>query len=637
MNKFSDDQKSRLVATFAEVDALLMRATHYLDPVALRSPFSPHHADVTPTQHHLIAQKARSVRTAMQAILARHQITLPRPIQSAAQVCRSAINQAVIAIEGLGPGYVSDHGPVSDEIEAELNRIVSELIDMVLAMENHLSPRMDIDVFDRLARLDQRRPAVRSLMELGRSVDAHHLTHLRIPLEALVDRLEADDFEIAVFGRVNAGKSSLVNCLLELDVLPTGALPMTAVPVFVTYGVKPSGRAEFADAIDDVFELGRLAEFAAEQFNPANDAHVTRLRIEIPAPRLKDGITLVDMPGIGFNAEAEALSSGMPRCDLGIVLIDATGSLAMEDAVVVEALRAAGSTVMVLLAKADRLAFDDRWKIYGYVCRELQSRTGANCPVYLVSTTGDDPVLCNDWITRGLDSCLQQRRRLKDVSIDAKIGALRNAVNEVLTRERAPAAQALRPLEIPAATESVIERVHAMLDAALSRRSMAEAESVKQATALIDEVAHNGAVLWQSGAGAPSIDIATLVSASLEARAGGVALVCVSGPLVGSRSLAQRANALSALRLDRQCVAAIFRTVGSMARGASGRPTAKLHRRKSRVVSTRRRRRRIAGITARQRKTGQDSAPWHFRGMSVGTTQESTRSSTNLTTGCWRI
>ena len=62
-----------------------------------------------------------------------------------------------------------------------------------------------------------------------------------------------------------------------------------------------------------------------EQENPGNTKHVTRLLVKIPAPRLSSGIVLVDTPGLGSLATtgaAETLAY-LPRCDLGIVLIDA--------------------------------------------------------------------------------------------------------------------------------------------------------------------------------------------------------------------------------------------------------------------------------------------------------------------------
>ena len=41
----------------------------------------------------------------------------------------------------------------------------------------------------------------------------------------LLDRMEGAAFEVGVFGRVSSGKSSLLNYILQTDVLPIGVTP----------------------------------------------------------------------------------------------------------------------------------------------------------------------------------------------------------------------------------------------------------------------------------------------------------------------------------------------------------------------------------------------------------------------------
>lgn len=46
-----------------------------------------------------------------------------------------------------------------------------------------------------------------------------------------------EPIQVAVVGQFSSGKSSFLNALLELDILPTGAVPVTAKPIFIRYGV----------------------------------------------------------------------------------------------------------------------------------------------------------------------------------------------------------------------------------------------------------------------------------------------------------------------------------------------------------------------------------------------------------------
>ncbi|MCK7495977.1 MAG: dynamin family protein [Comamonadaceae bacterium] len=231
MIKFTTRHTARLAATFARVDDLLTEAIHRVDLAALRSPFSKYVADVTPVQQQLIFDYAQRVRAAMRAIGERHNIPLPQPTASALLACRTALNDAVTAAEELGPSYMCAYGPLTGELEAELNRVVPQLLDMLDQMEGFIALEEGADLRARVDRLSRTRPDTRLLDELARVIAEHGLAQFNAPLEALIERFEADDFEVAVFGRTNSGKSTLVNRLLGAEIVPAGAMPVTTVPV----------------------------------------------------------------------------------------------------------------------------------------------------------------------------------------------------------------------------------------------------------------------------------------------------------------------------------------------------------------------------------------------------------------------
>jgi len=59
----------------------------------------------------------------------------------------------------------------------------------------------------------------------SRIITAHGLVEFRGTLSMLLDRMEGAAFEVGVFGRVSSGKSSLLNYILQTDVLPIGVTP----------------------------------------------------------------------------------------------------------------------------------------------------------------------------------------------------------------------------------------------------------------------------------------------------------------------------------------------------------------------------------------------------------------------------
>src|SRR5579875_3518748 len=57
-------------------------------------------------------------------------------------------------------------------------------------------------------------------------------------IQQLLADLAEDVFRLAVFGKYNRGKSTLMNALLGMERLPTGILPLTSVITTVRYDSK---------------------------------------------------------------------------------------------------------------------------------------------------------------------------------------------------------------------------------------------------------------------------------------------------------------------------------------------------------------------------------------------------------------
>jgi hypothetical protein len=119
-----------------------------------------------------------------------------------------------------------------------------------------------------LRRLEEAGSDIALVKALERAIGQHGLVEFRPALGTIVDRLETETFEIAVFGRVSSGKSSLLNHIVGQDLLPVGVNPITAVPTRLAYGPKPRATAWFADRQPEQFGIERLAEFVTEQLKP---------------------------------------------------------------------------------------------------------------------------------------------------------------------------------------------------------------------------------------------------------------------------------------------------------------------------------------------------------------------------------
>ena len=180
------------------------------------------------------------------------------------------------------------YGELPPEVVPELNGLVSEIKAMLDQLNGFLGQGLDQDPAERLRRLEQTGDEVELLKKLERVITEQGLVDYRGRLSAILDRIESKSFEVALFGRVSSGKSSLLNHIIGSDVLPVGVNPITAVPTRIVYGSKPRILVTTAGQNPQALEIERVTEFVTEQQNPANKKRVERLIVEYPSDKLKE-------------------------------------------------------------------------------------------------------------------------------------------------------------------------------------------------------------------------------------------------------------------------------------------------------------------------------------------------------------
>jgi GTP-binding protein EngB required for normal cell division len=432
----NENHVRHVVTTFRYTDELLSKAEHIMASAGVPSPFQEYADDTTPIQRKVTHDYIARLRELMSRNLAELHIPRPASVSGALWAARNAVTFADIALAEMESKRMGGYGKMSDEAAQRIDAIVAELRTAVEKLSSYLAQGTGADLQARLQRLEKTSNEVPLLRELDRIITAHGLVEFRNAVVMLLERMENGTFEIGVFGRVSSGKSSLLNHLLGSDYLPVGVTPVTAVPTRISFGARPQVFVEFADGRPQVAELSALAEFATEQQNPGNAKHVSRIRVELPAAKLGDGITFVDTPGLGSLATsgAEETVAYLPRCDLGIVLVDAASTLTHEDLKVIEAIYQAGATAMVLVSKADMLNPADRQRAMDYVRKQILSEVNVEPPVHLVSVLGNDVRLCDEWFESVLRPLLDAHRELTVTSLKRKIGGLREALLAALKR-----------------------------------------------------------------------------------------------------------------------------------------------------------------------------------------------------------
>ena len=427
LNEF---QAQRLRVTCEYIDKLLGEVGEILRVAESKAAFPRFISDITPPQSRTVEDYIARLRAQLARVLDGQGIVRERPSIPASRAIHVALGAVDIAVEELKPHYMRGYGDVPEAAATELNGIVGELRGLVSKLDRYLAGGVGQDLKARLLRLEQNSNDLQLLSKIEQVVADRGMVEFRPPIASVLDRAEDKTFEIAVFGRVSSGKSSLLNAILEADVLPVGVTPITAVPTRIAYGEKPSIRVSFAEAPAKFTEVSALAEFATEQRNPGNEKKVTRIVVVLPASRLRDGVAFMDTPGLGSLATSGAAETlaYLPKCDLGVVLVDAGSTLTTEDLQTILRLQEAAIPVNLLLSKADLLAAEDRGKVIHYIRQHVASECNLELPVHPVSVLPSHKDLLDRWFAEHILPLYGRSQELREASLRRKIGSLCESV-----------------------------------------------------------------------------------------------------------------------------------------------------------------------------------------------------------------
>ncbi len=152
-----------------------------------------------------------------------------------------------------------------------------------------------------------------------------HGVSLRTAIRQRMDRLEAQRFRVGIVGAFNAGKTTLLNALLGQRLLPVGIRPTTSVSSHLTWAQEVAVTVEFENGRTQKIAPKELKSYVTEKGNPGNELRVRDIHIEAPIPLLKDGVELVDTPGLDSTHDHHTATTYkmVSECDAVILVAPA--------------------------------------------------------------------------------------------------------------------------------------------------------------------------------------------------------------------------------------------------------------------------------------------------------------------------
>lgn len=177
----------------------------------------------------------------------------------------------------------------------------------------------------------------------------------------LREKLVANTFNILVVGQFNRGKTTLINAIMGAELLPVGILPLTSVVTVLSYGERPSITVFFQDGSSVEASPEQLSGYVTERENPHNEKGVREVSVYFPSPWLKDGVRIVDTPGIGsvFSHNTDVAYRYLPNADAVLFLLSADQPVSRAECDFLRDVREHAAKIFFLLNKSDYLKEDE--------------------------------------------------------------------------------------------------------------------------------------------------------------------------------------------------------------------------------------------------------------------------------------
>jgi len=194
------------------------------------------------------------------------------------------------------------------------------------------------------------------LLKLISEIQTLQINH-KMPLDQFKEKLEYNIFNIVVMGQFKRGKTSLINTLIGDDLLPVAVVPLTSIATIITYGEDTKISVCFNDGRCEAIEINQLADYVTEKGNPKNIKDVAEVYITYPSKYLKDGVRLIDTPGVGsvYQHNTDVAYHYLPKSDAVFFLVSVDQPMSQNELDFLKDVKEYSSKIFFILNKKDYL------------------------------------------------------------------------------------------------------------------------------------------------------------------------------------------------------------------------------------------------------------------------------------------
>lgn len=191
---------------------------------------------------------------------------------------------------------------------------------------------------------------------------------LKREIEDLRTRLSHGEIRLAVMGQFKRGKSSFINSLLAMDILPVSVIPVTSIPTSIRHGTETSCVIRFFNNKPDLVirqsleEIrNALTQYVSEERNPKNRLCVSEAIIECDNPLLNNGTVLIDTPGFGstFVHNTKTTVDLIKGCDAVLFLLSADPPFTQTEVEFLKEMKRYVPRIFFIVNKIDQITVDE--------------------------------------------------------------------------------------------------------------------------------------------------------------------------------------------------------------------------------------------------------------------------------------
>jgi len=194
----------------------------------------------------------------------------------------------------------------------------------------------------------------------------------------LQNRLENKTFQLVILGQFKRGKTSLINALFGEDLLPTAIIPLTSIITILKYGKVEKITVSFLDGNDKAIKRAELSDYITESKNPKNEKGVDQVAFEYPSEYLKNGIQIIDTPGVGsiYKHNTGVAYEFVPKADAGIFVVTADPPISDSELQFLKSIKDYLAKIVFVQNKIDQVEEKDRLESLEFTKKVIEETIG---------------------------------------------------------------------------------------------------------------------------------------------------------------------------------------------------------------------------------------------------------------------